>query len=262
MECRKIFSLVFFLSFIIYGMTVFAEGSVSNPRNFQQEMRNMIKNILVDNQKFRNDPRYDEAFFRKESAGQHPRTTIVACADSRVHTSNFDFHPLGDVFFIRNIGNQIETCLGSVDYGVLHLETSLLLFLGHSKCGAITAVTEGTAGYEESIRRDLEPIRVTHRTPEPTEEQITENIAENVHHQVNKAFERYQNRISEGKLWVVGAVYDFTPQGRGMLKIIQVNNQIDESSLNAFLNDVNMHGDYYDDPGRTPSNQDLVQQSH
>jgi len=255
MKYKTTLCFVLFLSFIAPGMNLFAEENAANSRDFQQEMRNMIKNILVDNKKFQEDPRHDDAFFQRQSAGQHPRTTIVGCADSRVHTSNFDFHPLGDIFFIRNIGNQIETCLGSVDYGVLHLETSLLLFLGHSKCGAITAATQGLEEYEESIQHDLEPIQVTHRTPTPTDKQIAENVAENVHHQVNKALERYPNRIAEGKLWVVGAVYDFTLEGRGKLKVIQVNDHTDQEFIVAFLEEARTWGKYCDDPGRELSKQ-------
>jgi carbonic anhydrase len=254
MSIKKSACFFVFLCTLLCKVCAFASENPSSPRNFLQEMRSMVKNILVDNQRFRDDPVHNDEFYKKQASGQHPRATVVACADSRVHTSNFDFHPLGDVFFIRNIGNQLETCLGSVDYGVRHNQTPLLLFLGHSKCGAITAVTEGTQRLEESICKELEPIHITHRTANPTDEQVAENITENVRHQVYKAYERYQDLVHDGKLWIVGAVYDFTPQGRGELKIIQLNNKSDNASIEAFLADAMEFGDDKD-PGDLRSEQ-------
>lgn len=247
---QKTAKFLFVFSLFFGAMAGYADEENLSSEGALQQMRNMMKNILLDNQEFRHDPLHDEAYFRKQTAGQKPRITIVACADSRVHTSNFDFHPLGDVFFIRNIGNQIETSLGSIDYGVRHVHTSLLLFLGHSQCGAVKAVTQGTDDLEESIRKELAPMCLSHRTPHPTDQQIAENVEQNVHNQVNKAYSEYQDLIRQGILWVIGAVYDFTPQKRGELKIIQVNDQTDERSISVFLEDIEKYGDYYDDPGR------------
>ncbi|MGE5758499.1 MAG: carbonic anhydrase, partial [Sideroxydans sp.] len=78
-------------------------------------------------------------FFQELAKGQHPRATVVTCSDSRVHTNMLDQTPEGDLFMIRNIGNQIETARGSVEYGINHLGSSLLLIIGHSSCGAIKA---------------------------------------------------------------------------------------------------------------------------
>ncbi|MFS8562833.1 MAG: carbonic anhydrase [Rhabdochlamydiaceae bacterium] len=215
-----------------------------------QQMRNMMKNILVDNQLFRDDPSHDEEFFKRQSQTQHPRTTLVACSDSRVHTSSFDLHPLRDVFFVRNIGNQLETCQGSIDYGIKHLHTPLLLVLAHSNCGAVIAVTKGTQELEESIRRELAPMHVIHQTPNPTDQQIAENVLSNLHDQVNKAYTIYQDLVTAGKLWIVGALMILPPKGKGQITIVQVNNQTDETSLSEFLEDVQTHGIYCDDPGR------------
>lgn len=247
---QKITKVIFVLSLILVQVGVWAAEGHPSPQEALQKMRNMMKNILIDNEKFRDDPSHTEDYFRKQAAGQKPRATIIACADSRVHTSNFDSHPLGDVFFVRNIGNQIETCSGSIEYGVRHLNTSLLLFLGHSECGAIKAATQGTDGLEESIREELNSLRLKHQTPTPTKEQIAENVWQNVHNQVNEACAKYEDLISQGVVWAVGAIYDFTPEGRGEIKVIQVNSQTDERAIADFLQDIKKNGDYYDDPGR------------
>jgi DNA polymerase III delta prime subunit len=49
-----------------------------------------------------------QAFFKKLSKGQQPRATIVGCADSRAQTNKLSDSPEGDIFMIRNIGNQVE----------------------------------------------------------------------------------------------------------------------------------------------------------
>lgn len=101
------------------------------------------------------------AFFQELAKGQKPRATVVTCSDSRVHTNMLDKTPEGDLFMIRNIGNQTATALGSVQYGVNHLNSSLLLIIGHSKCGAIAAAAASDsdkAKLEAPIQKELQTI--------------------------------------------------------------------------------------------------------
>ena len=225
--------------FIFSFITAHAGGTECPSHSPRQQMKNMMKNILDDNQRFREDPAHNDEYYKNLTEGQCPRATIIACADSRVQTINFDLDPVNDVFFIRNIGNQLETCLGSVDYGVNHLpSTALLVFIGHSKCGAVTAVTKGTDGLQDSIQSELSPMCVIHKTPNPTDEQIEENVRHNVRNQVNKAYHRYRERVESGSLWIVGGVYDFTPEGKGLFEVVQVNTHIDEEYINNFLEEI------------------------
>ena len=47
-------------------------------------------------------------------------------------------------FVIRNAGNIVdEEVLGSIEYAVEHLETPLVVVMGHSACGAVTATCQG-----------------------------------------------------------------------------------------------------------------------
>jgi carbonic anhydrase len=48
---------------------------------------------------------------------------------------------------IRKIGNQLGSNLGDVEYGVRHLNTPLLVVVGHDDCGAVVALSS-----EENIR--------------------------------------------------------------------------------------------------------------
>ena len=99
--------------------------------------RGFLRELVKDNAAFvrGHDPKY----FKPFADGQKPRATLVTCSDSRVQSHAFDASPDNDLFTIRNIGNQIATAAGSVQYGVEHLKTPLLVILGHSGCGAVKA---------------------------------------------------------------------------------------------------------------------------
>jgi len=61
--------------------------------------------------------------------------TLLTCADSRVQVNILGFEATNKIFVVRNIGNQIMPVFGSVDFGVMHLKTPLLLIMGHTHCG-------------------------------------------------------------------------------------------------------------------------------
>ena len=91
--------------------------------------------------------------------GQHPYAVIVGCSDSRVPVELvFDAKP-GELFVIRTAGNVVGTIeMGSIEFAVSNLKTSLILVLGHQNCGAVRAAIEG-GGHSAAIRTILNEIR-------------------------------------------------------------------------------------------------------
>lgn len=172
-------------------------------------------------------------FFQELAKGQKPRATVVTCSDSRVHTNMLDSTPEGDLFMIRDIGNQIATATGSVQYGVNHLGSSLVLIIGHSSCGAIKAAAlsdADKAGLEAPIQKELATIGKV--TPD------IEGVKLNVNNQVKKALELFADKVKNGELLVVGGVYDFSnemKQGDGKLNVINVNGETDAAKIKAAL---------------------------
>src|SRR5215469_7299305 len=84
---------------------------------------------------------------RKELArGQAPRAVILGCSDSRVAPELiFDQH-LGDLFVVRSAGNIADRiCLGSIEYALEYLGSTVRVVLGHTKCGAVQAACSGEA---------------------------------------------------------------------------------------------------------------------
>jgi len=78
------------------------------------------------------------------SGGQKPFAIVLCCADSRVAPEIYFDQKLGDIFVIRNAGNVVDdVVLGSIEYGAEHLGSPLVVVVGHTNCGAVTAAVEG-----------------------------------------------------------------------------------------------------------------------
>lgn len=98
---------------------------------------------------------------RTETAqGQHPFAVILTCADSRLSPEIIFDQGIGDLFVVRNAGNLLDDIvLGSIEYAVEHLHVSLVVVLGHTKCGAVSAAVAGgeAPGHLKSIVASLGP---------------------------------------------------------------------------------------------------------
>lgn len=177
--------------------------------------------------------------FAEYRDAQKPRATVVTCSDSRVHTSAFDETPENDVFMIKNIGNQIENAEGSVEYGVEHLNTPVLFVIGHTGCGAVKAAMEGELSkLSKPVRSELEHLKLPELSAKDQNAAWAEAVVANVRNQVAHAVEHFGGRVQQGKLTVVGAVYDFRNdlgQGAGKITIVDVNGNNEPERMKAFV---------------------------
>jgi carbonic anhydrase len=76
---------------------------------------------------------------------QAPFAVVLGCSDARVPTEAVFDKSFNDLFVLRIAGNVLGSeCLGSLHYAVRNLKESLKLIvvLGHSKCGAVTAAVD------------------------------------------------------------------------------------------------------------------------
>jgi carbonic anhydrase len=193
-----------------------------NDKAGNEAAKAMLKNVVQDNQAFVRS--HAAAHFSHFQTSQHPRATVITCSDSRVHTHALDASPDGDLFMIRNIGNQISSAEGSVEYGVHHLHTPLLLIIGHVACGAIKAASDDYSKESGPIRNELDTIQI------PKGEGGLSSVKLNVNNQVRHAMNKFEEEVLKGTLTVVGAVYDFKNEmgkGQGKLNIINVNGETD-----------------------------------
>src|SRR6266446_2881828 len=91
---------------------------------------------------------------------QHPFAIILGCADSRIPPELIFDQNLGDLFVIRTAGNLVDDhALGSIEYAVAHAGARLIVVLGHTRCGAVTAALESdhAPGHIQSLVRDIQP---------------------------------------------------------------------------------------------------------
>lgn len=193
--------------------------------------------MLRDNELFAAIHRRE--YFSRFQKGQHPRVTVVACSDSRFHMHVLDRTPDDDIFVIRNIGNNVDATSGSVEYGLRHLHTPMLLIVGHVRCGAVKAAMGDYASVGSVVRRELDSLHLSiFRTGAggTFAQRWLANVIGNVHQQVQYALSEYADLVSAGTLYVVGAVYDFRNDlGRGMgrLHLINLNGEKNGARIHA-----------------------------
>lgn len=178
-------------------------------------------------------------FFQKFQNKQIPRATVVGCSDSRFQEGALDATPENDLFVIRNIGNQISSNMGSVDYGVHHLHTPLLLVVGHSRCGAVKAALSDYTGESAHIRKELDSLSLSMRRVSLSGKSDVDwlnGVIENVHQQVAYAKASYHEEVESGKLTIVGVVYDLgndLKAGYGKVRIININGETNPSKIQS-----------------------------
>ena len=149
---------------------------------------------------------------------QHPCATLVCCSDSRVGPEQLFEQGLGELFVVRNAGSTAANyqAMGSIEYGVEHLHAPLLVVLGHSKCGAVSAavdIVEHNARLPGSIEAMVEPIVPAVLAVRGQPGDLVENaVRENVRRIVGRLRSPEQPllypALRAGHLRVVGAVYD------------------------------------------------------
>ncbi len=160
-----------------------------------------------------------DAARRVETArgGQHPFVTVVACSDSRSPVERLFDQGIGDVFVIRVAGNVCDTDeVGSIEYGVDHLGTPLLVVLGHTLCGAVTAVTTGAEvhGNIPPLVENIKPAVAAAQKAHPDlhgKDLVPAAIKANVWQAIDdlmRTSPTTRKLVRAGKLKVLGAIYD------------------------------------------------------
>ena len=91
--------------------------------------------------------------------GQKPFAVILGCSDSRVPVEIVFDQGLGDLFVIRVAGNIVASSqVGSVEFAAGEFGTRLVVVLGHTQCGAVTATLNALQQPAERPSRNLRSI--------------------------------------------------------------------------------------------------------
>src|SRR4051812_4917300 len=113
--------------------------------------------LLLGYERFRQNywHHHRHEFVERAQQGQSPWAMVVACCDSRVPPEIiFDCAP-GEIFVVRSIANLIPTYApdmanhgtsAALEYAVKELGVRHIILLGHSLCGGIRVLVQGSAG--------------------------------------------------------------------------------------------------------------------
>ncbi len=196
-----------------------------------------------------------------ESQGNHAIATVITCSDSRVPVARVFDQGIMDVFVIRVAGNVCDTDeVGSIEYGLAHVNTPVLVVLGHTQCGAVTAVTHAVQGRGHALERNIPPLvdniqpaveRTMAAHPDlHGDDVIPPAIVENVWQGIEDLFltsPSTRNLVKAGKVKVFGAIYDvgtgrieWLPEAKTGDILARVNSD-PSRALNAMADD--SHGD-------------------
>ena len=149
--------------------------------------------------------------------GQAPSVAVLTCSDSRTPAELIFDMGVGDLFVCRNAGGfDTPEVNATFEYGVAALGVHTILVLGHSKCGAVTATLEGkpVPGNISLLTKSLQPgIEKIHKEHSDLSkaDQLNHAVEELTRYQmieVIKNSELLQKAKADGKLQVMGAVYD------------------------------------------------------
>ncbi|MBO1517183.1 MULTISPECIES: carbonic anhydrase [Psychrobacter] len=157
---------------------------------------------------------------------QDPLAIILGCSDARVPVEIVFDQGLGDLFVIRVAGNVVAPSqIGSVEFAAEKFGTKLVVVLGHSHCGAVTACVEALINPEQNYTPNLQSIvdrirpsvynlhelATANGQDVDADELLDRSISANVRMSVSQlkhGSRALEDLTTSGKLLIVGAEYD------------------------------------------------------
>lgn len=195
----------------------------------------VLQILREGNERFRNGRQLTRDLSRQvlvTAPGQHPLAVVLSCIDSRTPAELVLDLGLGDIFSIRMAGNVTSSkVLGSMEYGCAVAGAKLVLVMGHTRCGAVTAAVElaCTGGNAEQATgcQHLQPIvrdiqesltestcnKMRSSTPAEQAAVVDAVARRNVEREMIRILEEsdtIRRLVEVGRVAVVGGLYDVT----------------------------------------------------
>jgi carbonic anhydrase len=173
-----------------------------------------LQRLVAGNRRFAqgtaSNPNRTLARLQELGTTQQPFAAILGCSDSRVPLEILFDAGFGDIFVARVAGNVVTSeLMGSLEYGTQLLGAQLVMVLGHTACGAVTATMKAGAvpGQIGSLYPHMHAAVVAAEA-----RGIEAVIEQNVRNQVS-ILQRASPVLAEltraGRLRIVGGVFDF-----------------------------------------------------
>ena len=211
-----------------------------------------VLQILKDgHERFRSGRQLTRDFGRQIDAtasGQHPLAVVLSCIDSRTPAELIFDLGMGDIFSVRIAGNVTSRkVLASVEFGCAVAGAKLVLVMGHTRCGAVTAAVnlicsnrtaaEATGCQHldhivDDIQQSTDPILCQNAEKlSPVEKEALIDAVARLN--VSRVVERMRAEsqtldrlVQEGRIAIVGAIYDVVTGEIEFLPVLNVK-QVD-----------------------------------
>lgn len=149
---------------------------------------------------------------------QHPFAAILSCSDSRTSTEIIFDQSLGDIFSVRLAGNiASRKAIGSLEYSCKYLDSKLVVVLGHSGCGAVTAACDHfTGGNIGEITKLIEPAVALEHTCKENRSSSNKAFLSKVGYlnlgvQIQRILDNstiLRDMLANKEIGIVGGIYD------------------------------------------------------
>ncbi len=184
-------------------------------------------------ERFRSGRRLTRDLIRQARAtaeGQHPLAVVLSCIDSRTPAELIFDLGMGDIFSVRIAGNVTSwKVLASAEYGCAVAGAKLILVMGHTRCGAVTAAVnligevrtaaEATGCQHldhilKDIQQSTDPAtcRAVEARPAAEKQSFVDAVARRnvlrVVEQMREQSRTLDGLVREGRVAIVGAMYD------------------------------------------------------
>lgn len=193
----------------------------------------VLQILKEGNERFRTGKRLTRDLGRQmkaTAAGQHPLAVVLSCIDSRTPAELILDLGLGDIFSIRIAGNIVSAkVLGSMEFGCAVAGAKLIVVIGHTQCGAVTAAVkfnDSQQSVEEAtgcqhlqavvneIRKSIDPQdfqNLNRRAEAETTAFINDVARRNVFKTIERILQESRTihrLVNEGSINLVGAMYN------------------------------------------------------
>ncbi len=147
---------------------------------------------------------------RASATGQYPFAAVLGCIDSRAPAELIFDQGIGDIFNARVAGNIVnEDILGSLEYACKVAGSKLILVLGHTACGAVTAACKQVElGNITALLSKITPaVNSFGNTSPEVDEVARQNVQLNIQ-RIKEESEILSEMESTGEIQIRGAMYD------------------------------------------------------
>jgi len=187
-----------------------------SPHQALEKLKSGNQRYLVNQKRSRD---YKEIAKMTSKKGQFPFAIVLNCIDSRSDPVVVFDQGLGNIFTAAVAGNVISpNMLGSIEYTINHAGTKLIVIMGHTHCGAVTAACTGGdfAASLQQLLAQIKPAVSLIKEENPTLSckdnfEVNSIAKQNVINQMKNALEHSESvkkQVENHSVLLVGAMHN------------------------------------------------------